>query len=215
MAKAIHSMIRVLDEARSVAFYDQAFGLKVAERLDFETFTLIYLSNAETGFELELTVNKGRTEPYALGDGYGHLAVSVTDVDADGKADVVLAQNFFGPQVETGRFAGGLGVILRGDGAGGLSEVWPRESGLEVSGDAKALTLADFNTDGWPDLLVGRNNDEPVAFVRTRQPGAGRPGAHRLVPCRDRAPAHSAGCFRVGSSRPPLRFDERGGRAGR
>ena len=80
MAKAIHSMIRVLDEARSLAFYDTAFGLKVAERLDFETFTLIYLSNAESTFEVELTVNKGRTEPYALGDGYGHLAVSVDDV---------------------------------------------------------------------------------------------------------------------------------------
>ncbi|MFT4150659.1 MAG: VOC family protein [Paracoccaceae bacterium] len=83
MAKMIHSMIRVLDEARSVAFYNTAFGLKVVERLDFETFTLIYLSNGETGFELELTVNKGRTEPYALGDGYGHLAVSVADVDAE------------------------------------------------------------------------------------------------------------------------------------
>lgn len=83
MAKAIHSMIRVLDEARSVAFYDQAFGLKVADRLDFETFTLIYLSNADSSFELELTVNKGRAEPYALGDGYGHLAVSVADVAAE------------------------------------------------------------------------------------------------------------------------------------
>jgi lactoylglutathione lyase len=83
MAKAIHSMIRVLDEARSLAFYDTAFGLKVAERLDFETFTLIYLSNADSTFEVELTVNKGRTEPYALGDGYGHLAVSVGDVDAE------------------------------------------------------------------------------------------------------------------------------------
>jgi lactoylglutathione lyase len=83
MAKAIHSMIRVLDEARSLAFYDTAFGLKVAERLDFETFTLIYLSNAESSFEVELTVNKGRTEPYALGDGYGHLAVSVEDVEAE------------------------------------------------------------------------------------------------------------------------------------
>jgi lactoylglutathione lyase len=82
MAKAIHSMIRVLDEARSLAFYDTAFGLTVAERLDFESFTLIYLSNAEAGFELELTVNKGRTEPYVLGDGYGHLAFSVDDVDA-------------------------------------------------------------------------------------------------------------------------------------
>ncbi len=83
MAKAIHSMIRVLDEERSVSFYDQAFGLKVADRIDFETFTLIYLGNAETGFELELTVNKGRAEPYVLGDGYGHLAVSVEDVAAE------------------------------------------------------------------------------------------------------------------------------------
>lgn len=83
MAKMIHSMIRVLDEARSLAFYDKAFGLKVAERLDFDSFTLIYLSNAESTFELELTVNKGRTEPYALGDGYGHLAVSVPDVAAE------------------------------------------------------------------------------------------------------------------------------------
>lgn len=83
MAKAIHSMIRVLEEARSLAFYEQAFGLKVAERLDFDSFTLIYLSNPESTFELELTVNKGRQEPYALGDGYGHLAVSVADVDAE------------------------------------------------------------------------------------------------------------------------------------
>lgn len=83
MAKMIHSMIRVLDEARSLAFYRQAFGLEVAERLDFETFTLVYLSNAETGFELELTVNKGREEPYDRGNGYGHLAVSVEDVDAE------------------------------------------------------------------------------------------------------------------------------------
>ena len=83
MAKLIHSMIRVQDEARSLAFYDTAFGLKVAERLDFETFTLIYLSNVEQTFEVELTVNKGRTDPYNLGDGYGHLAVSVTDVDAE------------------------------------------------------------------------------------------------------------------------------------
>lgn len=83
MAKTIHSMVRVLDEARSIEFYSKAFGLEVVDRLDFESFTLIYLSNGESGFELELTVNKGRTEPYALGDGYGHLAVSVSDVEAE------------------------------------------------------------------------------------------------------------------------------------
>ncbi|QUS37305.1 VOC family protein [Falsirhodobacter algicola] len=83
MAKLVHSMIRVLDEARSVAFYDRAFGLKVADRLDFEGFTLVYLSNPEAAFELELTVNKGRTEPYDIGDGYGHIAVVVEDLDAE------------------------------------------------------------------------------------------------------------------------------------
>jgi lactoylglutathione lyase len=83
MAKSAHSMIRVLDEARSVGFYKTAFGLEVADRLDFETFTLIYLSNAESGFELELTVNKDRTEPYTLGDGYGHFAVTVDDLEAE------------------------------------------------------------------------------------------------------------------------------------
>lgn len=76
-------MIRVLDEAKSVSFYSQAFGLEIAERLDFETFTLIYMSNAECEFELELTVNKGREEAYTLGDGYGHLALSVSDLDAE------------------------------------------------------------------------------------------------------------------------------------
>ena len=83
MAKSIHSMIRVLDENRSVDFYSKAFGLAVADRLDFETFTLVYMSNAESEFELELTVNKDRTEPYNLGDGYGHFAVSVDNLDAE------------------------------------------------------------------------------------------------------------------------------------
>lgn len=83
MAKAIHSMIRVLDEERSVRFYETAFGFTSAERLDFESFTLVYLSNAETSFELELTINKDRTEPYDLGDGYGHLAFCVEDLEAE------------------------------------------------------------------------------------------------------------------------------------
>ncbi len=83
MAKMVHSMIRVLEEARSVDFYDKAFGLKVASRVPFDGFTLIYLANPETGFELELTVNAGRTEPYTLGDGYGHLAVTVDDIAAE------------------------------------------------------------------------------------------------------------------------------------
>src|SRR5277367_3414207 len=83
MAKAIHSMIRVLDEARSLAFYETAFGLRIADRLDFPEFTLVYLANAEAPFEVELTINKGRAEPYDLGAGYGHVAFVVEDLDAE------------------------------------------------------------------------------------------------------------------------------------
>lgn len=82
-AKMIHSMIRVLDEQRAVTFYEKAFGLQVADRLDFEDFTLIYMSNPKSHFELELTVNKGRQEPYNTGDGYGHLAVVVEDIESE------------------------------------------------------------------------------------------------------------------------------------
>jgi lactoylglutathione lyase len=83
MAKAAHAMIRVLDEARSLAFYDKAFGLRLADRLDFPDFTLLYLVNDESPFELELTINKGRAEPYELGDGYGHIAFVVENLDAE------------------------------------------------------------------------------------------------------------------------------------
>ncbi len=83
MAKAIHSMIRVLDEARSLAFYQTAFGLTVADRIEFDGFILIYLSNPEPPFELELTVNKGETAPYDLGNGYGHIAFSTDDLEAE------------------------------------------------------------------------------------------------------------------------------------
>lgn len=73
-------MIRVLNEKRSVDFYSNAFKLQIADRLDFDNFTLVYLSNQENSFELELTINKGTTEAYDLGNGYGHLAVCVEDL---------------------------------------------------------------------------------------------------------------------------------------
>ncbi len=83
MAKAIHMMIRVLDEGRSRAFYETAFGLTVADRFVFDGFTLVYLRNPEVDFEVELTINHDRKEPYDLGDGYGHVAFAVEDLDAE------------------------------------------------------------------------------------------------------------------------------------
>jgi lactoylglutathione lyase len=83
MAKIIHAMIRIFDEQRSLDFYRAALGLEIADRFPFDGFTLIYLRNAENDVEIELTVNHDRAEPYTHGDGYGHIAVAVDDLDAE------------------------------------------------------------------------------------------------------------------------------------
>ncbi len=76
-------MIRVLSEETSVNFYQSAFNLTIAERLNFDDFTLIYMSNEEQSFELELTINKSQTTPYEHGTGYGHLAFVVDDLESE------------------------------------------------------------------------------------------------------------------------------------
>ena len=83
MSKIIHSMLRVLDLEKSLKFYADCFGLQPSHRLDFPSFSLVYLRNAENDAEIELTWNKGRTEPYTHGDGYGHVGVCVPDAAAD------------------------------------------------------------------------------------------------------------------------------------
>jgi len=80
----IHTMIRVLDEQRSIAFYE-AFGFreKGRQRVGGDTATVIFLALPGDGARLELTLNDGRAEPYELGSGYGHIAVTVDDMDAE------------------------------------------------------------------------------------------------------------------------------------
>ncbi len=82
MAKLIHTMIRVLDLDKSLAFYRDVLDLTPSHTLDFPDFALVYLRNEEDDAELELTYNKGRTEAYTHGTGYGHVAVVVEDLDA-------------------------------------------------------------------------------------------------------------------------------------
>ena len=60
-----------------------AFELNVADRFDFDGFTLVYLRNDETDFEVELTWNQGQSEPYQHGEAYGHIAFAVDDLDGE------------------------------------------------------------------------------------------------------------------------------------
>ncbi len=86
------------------------------------------------------------------------------DFGGDGHAGVYAVQNMFAPVKSIGRFDGGLSQLLRGDGHGHFTPVPPGESGLVVTGDAKALAVLDIAQDGWPGFLVTRNDGATLAF---------------------------------------------------
>lgn len=81
--KFLHTCIRVMDLEKSLKFYKEALGLVETSRKDFpeDEFTLVYLSDADGKFELELTYNYNPEKPYVIGDGYSHLAMSVDDLE--------------------------------------------------------------------------------------------------------------------------------------
>lgn len=76
----IHTNIRVRDIDASLRFYE-ALGFERRGRLQFDGAYNIYLGLPGDGDTLELTVNDGRDDPYDLGTGYGHVAVTVDDLD--------------------------------------------------------------------------------------------------------------------------------------
>ena len=78
--KFVHTNMRVRDIDASLGFY-AALGFERRGRLQFDGAYNIYLGLPGDGDTLELTVNEGHEEPYDLGDGYGHIALSVEDLD--------------------------------------------------------------------------------------------------------------------------------------
>ena len=99
------------------------------------------------------------------------FGINLTDLDGDGHRDIYLAQNFYSPQPETGRMAGGLSLWLRGDGQLGFEPVWPAESGLLIPEDAKSTVLTDINNDRIPDLVIGANDTFPIAYLNRSKEG--------------------------------------------
>lgn len=81
--KMLHVCIRVMDLEKSVEFYKNAIGLAETRRKDFPEhgFTLVYLSDEDSAYELELTYNYDQKEPYTIGNGYSHIAVGVEDLE--------------------------------------------------------------------------------------------------------------------------------------
>ncbi len=85
--RILHTMLRVGDLDRSIAFYTEVLGMKLLSRKDYPSgeFTLAFLGygngNADGGAEIELTYNYGVAK-YELGTAFGHIALAVDNAYA-------------------------------------------------------------------------------------------------------------------------------------
>lgn len=82
--RMMHTMIRVLDLDRSLAFYTGPLGMKLLRKSDYPdgkfTNAFVGYGPEESNTVVELTYNWGREQPYEVGTGFGHLALGVPDV---------------------------------------------------------------------------------------------------------------------------------------
>jgi hypothetical protein len=96
-------------------------------------------------------------------------AVVVADLDGDGVSDLYCVGNNFGPEPNTGRFDGSLGLMLKGDGHGAFTPCATCDTGLSVKGDARAAVALQLAGNKRPAVLVARC-DGPVLMFYPNQP---------------------------------------------
>jgi hypothetical protein len=153
----------ILERVRSYAAYGEAdvaqvLGdrLKSCRELRVNWLDSTVFLSRSNGFEARPLPAEAQWAP-AFG-------VCAADFDGDGRADIALAQNFFGVDAETARHDAGRGLLLKGDGRGGFTPMPGPESGLVAYGEQRGLAAADYDGDGRMDLALGQNSAETRLF---------------------------------------------------
>ena len=138
-------------------------GMRSARRFEIRTLATTYLENTGDGRLLPRPLPRAAQISTVAG------AVPA-DFDGDGAIDLVLAGNLHAFDHSVPRLDGGVGLFLRGDGAGGFVPVQPSMSGLWLEGVVRELALLRVGRDREPTLLAGVAAGEALHVRPVRSP---------------------------------------------
>lgn len=171
----LRQRLKTFDSFARSTLSDLYGDTKLATSLRLEANTLascVLLNDGRANFTVKQLPRAAQMAP--------SQGVLLSDLDADGHVDCVLAQNFFGAQPEIGLLDAGLSTILRGWGQGAFVASEPKQSGIIVGGAATAITSADLNADGRPELAFATNSGPLYLYS---EPVVQNP-SHRLLEVR-------------------------------
>lgn len=152
-----HFNFNVLDLDRSLEFYDKALGLKPVRENHGDNFTLVYLGDGKTDFQLELTYLHDRKEPYELGELEYHLAMTTDDIEASVKLHEELDCIVFVNE--------GMGIYFIEDPDGYWIEIIPAKWWFKMMLTSEIATLAVFHS---PDNTVSIINNTKIFAISLR-----------------------------------------------
>jgi hypothetical protein len=134
------------------------YGERLDEALHYEVknFATVYIENTGDGLKVHRLPKEVQFSTV--------FGILPDDFNNDGNMDLLIAGNFYVPEVETGRTDASIGVYLRGDGSGGFTSVPVTESGFFAWEDVRDLAQVRL-ANGKRMILVGNNNDKMQSFV--------------------------------------------------
>src|ERR1039457_6769193 len=118
----------------------------------------VYLQRPDGTFEFKALPTLAQISPIN--------GIIVRDLDGDGIPDVYCVGNNYGPEPSTGRFDGGVSILLKGDGHGGLTPVPTWKSGLLAAGDTRSAVAVSLpGQKGVPSIAVAQCNGPILLFT--------------------------------------------------
>ena len=128
----------------------------------YEMRTSVLINNRQGGFTLEPLPTEAQFSPV--------MGIAVSDVDGDGKMDIVLGGNFYQSKPEVGIYDASYGLLLKGDGKGGFQPIPALQSGISIKGQVRDIKEIKI---GKKEVLLFARNNEGLGFYEFEPPKPG------------------------------------------